>query len=75
MERATKELKAFTKIALQPGETKSVSFDIHARQLAYYDESLGNFVVELIEYEVFAGAHSLDRNALKARFVIRDDES
>ncbi len=71
VERAPKELKAFTRIALQPGETRTVQFRVPISRLAYYDESQADFVVEPLEYEVFVGAHSLDAHALKARFVVR----
>jgi beta-glucosidase len=72
VERAPKELKAFTRIALQPGETKRVQLDVPVSRLAYYDESEAGFVVESLEYELFVGAHSLDPSALKARFVVRN---
>ena len=72
VERAPKELKAFTRIALQPGETKSVHLDVPVLRLAYYDESREDFSVEPLEYELFVGAHSLDPSTLKARFVVRD---
>jgi beta-glucosidase len=70
VERAPKELKAFTRIALQPGETRSAQLSVPISRLAYYDEAQADFVVELLEYEVFVGAHSLDPHALKARFVV-----
>jgi beta-glucosidase len=72
VERAPKELKAFARIALQPGETKSVQLDVPVSRLAYYDESEADFVVKPLEYELFVGAHSLDPSALKARFTVRD---
>jgi beta-glucosidase len=72
VERAPKELKAFTRIALQPGETRTVQFRVPISRLAYYDESQADFVVEPLEYEVFVGAHSLDAHALKVRFVVRE---
>ena len=71
VERAPKELKAFARVALQPGETKSVQLSLPMSRLAYYDEARSGFVVELIEYEVFVGAHSLDPDALKERFEVR----
>jgi beta-glucosidase len=70
VERAPKELKAFARVSLQPGETKKVSLSVPVSRLAYYDEALADFVVEPLEYEVFAGAHSLDPQALKGRFVV-----
>jgi len=71
VERAPKELKAFTRVALQPGETRSVQLCVPVSRLAYYDETQADFVVEALEYEIFVGAHSLDPQALKARFVVR----
>ncbi|MBN1994389.1 MAG: glycoside hydrolase family 3 C-terminal domain-containing protein [Anaerolineae bacterium] len=73
VERAPKELKAFTRIALQPGETRTVQLRLPISRLAYYDESRADFVVEPLEYEVFVGSHSLDPHALKARFVVRGE--
>ena len=72
VERAPKELKGFTRIALQPGETKRVQIDVPVSRLAYYDESEADFVVEPLEYELLVGAHSLDPHALGTRFVVRD---
>jgi beta-glucosidase len=70
VERAPKELKAFTRVALKPGETKTVQLGVPVSRLAYYDETRADFVVEPLEYELFIGAHSLDRQALKARFTV-----
>jgi beta-glucosidase len=72
VERAPKELKAFTRIALLPGETKTAELSLPVSRLAYYDETQADFVVEPLEYELFVGAHSLDQQALKARFVVRN---
>ncbi len=73
VERAPKELRAFTRIALQPGETKTVRFSVPIPRLAYYDETRADFVVEPLEYEIFVGAHSLDQHALKVRFRVRNE--
>jgi beta-glucosidase len=54
-----------------PGETKTIQLDVPIQRLAYYDETRKDFIVEPIEYELFVGAHSLDQQALKARFRIR----
>ena len=73
VERATKELKAFQRISLKPGETRTVPFEVPISKLAYYDETQAEFVVESIEYEIFIGTHSLDENALKNRFTVYGD--
>jgi beta-glucosidase len=70
VERAPKELKGFIRVLLQPGETHTVCFDLPVYQLAYYDESQSRFIVEAIEYEVMVGRHSLDDQALRARFTV-----
>jgi len=73
VERASRELKAFTRIALQSGETKTIQLSLPISRLAYYDETLADFVVEPLEYELFIGAHSLDQHALKARLMVRSE--
>ena len=37
--RPEKELKAFIKVALQPGEGQTVRFELDRRAFAYYDDS------------------------------------
>ncbi len=78
VDRAPKELKAFTRVALQAGESRKVRMSVPVSRpvsrLGYYHEGRGEFVVEPIEYEVFVGAHSLDPAGLRARFRIRDEK-
>jgi beta-glucosidase len=70
VERPRKELKAFTRVALQPGETRALQLTVPISSLAYYDEAHAGFLVEPLEYELFVGAHSLDQDALRARFTV-----
>ncbi len=69
VERAPKELKAFRRVGLKPGETKTVQVDIPIKDLAYYDEQSG-WTVEPTSYTLIAGQHSLDEQALRAEFKI-----
>jgi len=69
VERAPKELKAFTRLALQPGQTKTVRVEIPVQELAYYDEQQG-WTVENLKYELIAAQHSLDKHALRATFEV-----
>jgi beta-glucosidase len=71
VERAPKELKAFTRVTLLSGETKTVYLSLPISRLAYYDEAQVGFVVEPLAYERYDGANSLDPHALKARFTFR----
>ena len=67
--RAPKELKAFNRVGLEPGETKTVQVDIPVKELAYYDEQSG-WTVERTSYTLIVGQHSLDDRALRAEFKI-----
>jgi beta-glucosidase len=69
VERAPKELKAFTKVSLGPGEKRTVRLAVPAADLAYHDGATG-WIVEPGDYEVIVGRHSLDDEALRAAFVI-----
>ena len=69
IERASKELKAFRRVGLEPGETKTVQVDIPVKELAYYDEQSG-WTVERTSYTLIVGQHSLDDGALRAEFKI-----
>jgi beta-glucosidase len=44
--RPIKELKGFKRVSLQPGETKSVTLELNALQLAYWDSTRKAFVIE-----------------------------
>jgi beta-glucosidase len=70
VERAPRELKGFQRVSLKPGETKTVRVEIPAEDLAYYDEQLG-WTVEPLTYELIAGKHSLDEEALKVKVTVR----
>jgi beta-glucosidase len=58
--RPEKELKAFVKVALQPGEEKTVGFQLESRDLAYYDVRLNDWVVSPGQFELLVGASSRD---------------
>ena len=58
--RPEKELKAFTKVVLQPGEEKTVSFQLEKRAFAYYDITQHGWVVNPGKFEIMVGASSRD---------------
>ncbi|HJG13183.1 MAG TPA: beta-glucosidase BglX [Bacteroides xylanisolvens] len=57
--RPVKELKGFERIHLKKGESRTVSFDITAEQLKFYNSAL-NWVCEPGEFEVMVGGNSRD---------------
>lgn len=60
VERPAKELKAFKKVMIKPGETVSVALSIPVKDLAYYDVKTSAWKVEPGKYTLLAGASSKD---------------
>lgn len=58
--RPVKELRAFKKIWLEPGEEKHVTLSLGRRAFAYWHESAGGWFVESGAYRILAGASSRD---------------
>lgn len=60
IDRPLRELKAFAKLVLQPGESREVRFALSPRDLSYYSVELRRWVLEGGEFEVALGASSRD---------------
>jgi beta-glucosidase len=58
--RPPKELKAFAKISLEPGETKEVAFTLDARAFSFWED---DWVLEPGEFELLCGSSSRDIRA------------
>jgi len=67
--RPIKELKGFQKIRLQAGETKTVTFDITPKSLAFYDLDM-NYVVETGEFEIMVGNSSRDEDLQRTILIV-----
>ncbi|MCY9665351.1 glycoside hydrolase family 3 C-terminal domain-containing protein [Paenibacillus alginolyticus] len=58
--RPEKELKGFVKVALKPGEEKTVTFTLDKRSFAYFNMELNDWHVETGEFEILVGKSSAD---------------
>ncbi len=58
--RPPKELKGFAKVALQPGETKTVTVRLDFRAFAYYHPAYHQWITEDGEFDILIGASSAD---------------
>jgi len=58
--RPLKELKGFDKVALEPGEEKTVSFELDKRSFAYYEVEEKDWIVESGQFEILIGRSSQD---------------
>lgn len=61
--RPVKELKAFRKVYLQPGQTKTVHIEIEPSMLAYFDESSHSWKAEPGSFDLLIGSSSADIRA------------
>lgn len=70
LQKPDKELRAFRKIELAPGEEKTLHFEIGLEELASYDEKFKKFITEPGIYTILAGNSS--RNiASEAKIVVK----
>ncbi|MEJ2250416.1 MAG: fibronectin type III-like domain-contianing protein [Candidatus Lokiarchaeota archaeon] len=69
-ERPFKELRDFQKVEINPEETKTVTFKLNSKNLAYYDTQREDWVVEKIKYKVLVGPSSKNEELLSSYFTI-----
>lgn len=70
VDRPLKELKAFRKVFLQPGESREVKLTIGRDALSYYDEATGSWKAEPGQFEALIGTAS-DRISSKLKFLLK----
>jgi beta-glucosidase len=70
VERPIKLLKGFTKVKLQPGESREVTVACPTSSLEYYDENTGGFEIEKMEYEAYIGTSSAREDLLEGKFKL-----
>ncbi|MFI4973710.1 MAG: glycoside hydrolase family 3 C-terminal domain-containing protein [Caulobacterales bacterium] len=59
-DRPVKELKGFAKVALAPGESKTVTIDLNPRAFAFYDPAKRDWVIDAGAYDLLIGASAAD---------------
>lgn len=69
LHRPLKELKAFAKVHLEPGERETVTLAIDRKALAYYDDLAHEWIAEAGEFEVQVGSSAQDIRGT-TRFVL-----
>lgn len=67
--KPVKELKGYEKIALEPGETKTVKFKLFPEDLSLFDRDM-NFVVEPGVFRIMVGSSSMDIR-LRGEFAVK----
>ncbi|MBN2007983.1 glycoside hydrolase family 3 C-terminal domain-containing protein [candidate division KSB1 bacterium] len=64
-----RKLKRFERISLKPNEKKTVTFNLPASELGFYDTESNEFIVESGEFEIQVGSSSADIR-LRKTFVV-----
>jgi len=60
VQRPSKELKAFRKVFLEPGQSVAVEFTISDRDLSFFDEKAHAWKAEKGDFEILLGSSSAD---------------
>ncbi len=67
--RPREQLRGFARVHLEPGATQTVRLPLAAKDLAYWDEAAGHFVVEPGTIKVLIGSSSADIRLQKSLAV------
>jgi beta-glucosidase len=57
--RPMRELKGFERVSLQPGESRTVSFELGPEQLKYWSTNAGAWVQDAAAFDLWVGSDSL----------------
>ena len=60
MPRPVKELKAFEKVSLEPGESKRLRFDLKGRDFTFFDVAGHRWVAEPGAFAIMVGTSAAD---------------
>ena len=67
--RPVKELKAYQRVSLKPGESKEILFELNKSAFAYYDSEM-NYIVEAGDFDILVGNSSRDEDLKNTNFNI-----
>ncbi len=66
--RPVRELKGFERVTLQPGETKTITFQLGPDELGYWSTSAGKWIQDATEFDLWIGSDS--QATLQAGFEV-----
>jgi beta-glucosidase len=66
--RPLRELKGFERVTLQPGQTKTVTFQFGPDELGYWSTSAGKWLQDAAAFDLWVGSDS--QAALHAEFEV-----
>ena len=69
--RPVKELKRYQRVALEPGETKTVTMELDAESLAFYDINM-EYCVEPGSFKIMVGNSSADKDLKETSIEVQE---
>jgi len=70
VDRPVKLLRAFDKVLLRAGESKTVELEVSIKDLAWFDPEIKEWKIEEMEYELFVGSSSNKEDLIQASFIV-----
>ena len=67
--RPVKELKAYKRVSLKPGESKEIVFELNKSAFAFYDSDM-NYIVEAGDFDILVGNSSRDEDLKNVIFNV-----
>ena len=67
--RPVKELKAYQRVSLKPGESKEIVFELNKSAFAFYDSDM-NYIVEAGDFDILVGNSSRDEDLKNVIFNV-----
>ena len=67
--RPVKELKAYQRVSLKPGESKEIIFELNKSAFTYYDSEM-NYIVEAGDFDILVGNSSRDEDLKNTNFNV-----
>jgi beta-glucosidase len=69
--RPLKDLRGFERVSVKAGQTIVVTMELGPDKMAYYDPSVGDYVVEPGKYEIMVGPSSDNETLLRTELLVR----
>jgi beta-glucosidase len=69
-DRPVKLLRGFTRVNLNPGEAKTVSISCPVEKLKWYNPSTASWELESMDYEVYIGSSSSDKDLFQGKIPL-----
>ena len=70
--RPIKDLRGFERVTLKVGETKTVSFNLSLKDLAYWNVAKHNYLPSIGKYDIMIGSSSANQDLKKIEILVKE---